>query len=297
MGHTRLSILDLPSRGNQPMSDHSGDWIISFNGEIYNHLEIRKYLSEKIQDRIYWKSESDTETILLSNKILGLEKTLELLEGMFAFALYNKKENILYLVRDRIGEKPLYYYHHENKLVFGSDISIFKDLKNINLSINQTVISEYFQTGNVSSPNSIYKHIFKLDHGTYLKLTDNFSRKINVPYWSLKNLIKKKEKNKIFKLNFNEQKKNLKNLLEKTVIKQTISDVQIGSFLSGGIDSSIITSILQKNSSKKIKTFTVGFNDKNFDESDNAKEISKYLGTDHYEYFMKIIIFLILLKI
>ena len=287
MGHTRLSILDLSSRGNQPMSDHSGDWIISFNGEIYNHLEIRKYLSEKIQDRIYWKSESDTETILLSNKILGLEKTLELLEGMFAFALYNKKENILYLVRDRIGEKPLYYYHHENKLVFGSDISIFKDLKNINLSINQTVISEYFQTGNVSAPNSIYKHIFKLDPGTYLKLTDNFSRKINVPYWSLKNLIKKKEKNKIFKLNFNEQKKNLKNLLEKTVIKQTISDVQIGSFLSGGIDSSIITSILQKNSSKKIKTFTVGFNDKNFDESDNAKEISKYLGTDHYEYFIE----------
>ena len=193
MGHTRLSILDLSSRGNQPMSDHSGDWIISFNGEIYNHLEIRKYLSEKIQDRIYWKSESDTETILLSNKILGLEKTLELLEGMFAFALYNKKENILYLVRDRIGEKPLYYYHHENKLVFGSDISIFKDLKNINLSINQTVISEYFQT-KCYAPNSIYKHIFKLDPGTYLKLTDNFSRKINVPYWSLKNLIKKRKK-------------------------------------------------------------------------------------------------------
>ncbi len=287
MGHTRLSILDLSERGNQPMYDHSGDWIISFNGEIYNHLEIRRYLSKKIEKQIKWKSESDTETILLANQILGLDKTLELLEGMFAFALYNKKENILYLVRDRIGEKPLYYYHHENKLVFGSDISIFKELKNINLSINHSVISEYFQKGNVSAPNSIYRHVFKLDPGCYIKLTNNFSLKINICYWNLKNIIKKKENNKIFQSNFHEQKKNLQDLLEKTVIKQTISDVQIGCFLSGGIDSSIITSILQRNSSKKIKTFTVGFNDKNFDESIQAKEISRYLGTDHYEYFIE----------
>ena len=119
MGHTRLSILDLSNRGNQPMHDHTGDWVISFNGEIYNHLKIREYLSEKYNKKINWKSNSDTETILIANHILGFENTLKLLEGMFAFALYNKVRNILYLARDRIGEKPLYYYHNEGKFIFG----------------------------------------------------------------------------------------------------------------------------------------------------------------------------------
>ncbi len=288
MGHTRLSILDLTERGNQPMYDHSGNWVISFNGEIYNHLEIRSYLSKKTSNKINWRSDSDTETILLANSILGFEESLKCLDGMFAIALYNKQTNILYLARDRVGEKPLYYYHKDNKFIFGSDISIFKIINGINLSLNHDIIQEYINKGNVGSPNSIYKYISKLNPGHYLKISNTFSILDKKCYWNIKKILQENKKIRLnSKNNFFDNKNYLKNLLEKTVVKQTISDVQIGSFLSGGIDSSIITSILQANSSKKIKTFTVGFNDKNFDESKQAKNVSKYLGTDHYEFFIQ----------
>ena len=245
MGHTRLSILDLSVRGNQPMYDHSGEWIISFNGEIYNHLEIRNYLNQKKNENISWKSNSDTETILIANVILGFEKMLEKLEGMFAFALYNKKKNLLYLVRDRIGEKPLYYYNNENKFVFGSDISIFKKIDKINLSINYNILSHYIQKGYVPSPYSIYKFIFKLEPGYYLRIENNFSELKKICYWDIKNTINiSKDSIKFSNNNYNDEKKELKKKIENTVIKQTISDVQVGTFLSGGIDSSLITSIL-----------------------------------------------------
>ena len=235
MAHTRLSILDLSEKGHQPMYDHSGDWVISFNGEIYNHLEIREYLSKKLNKKIQWKSSSDTETILVTNYILGFEKTLECLEGMFAFALYNKKKDILYLARDRIGEKPLYYYHREKKFIFGSDISIFKEVKNINLSLNNEIIDEYIQKGNFSAPFSIYKYIYKLSPGHYLKITNNFSCKQKICYWNLKSIINENKYYRKKSLSFNAEIKNFKSLLERTVLKQTISDVQIGSFLSGGM--------------------------------------------------------------
>ena len=286
MAHTRLSILDLSDKGNQPMYDHSGDWIISFNGEVYNHLEIRNLISDKLKEKINWRSNSDTETILVSNQFFGFEKTLQLLEGMFAFGLYNKRENILYLTRDRLGEKPLYYYHKNNKFVFGSDLSVFKSLHNIDLSINQNIINQFIQRGFIGSPFSIYKYIFKLDPGHYLKISNNFSNLIKKCYWNLKEIVKLNNfERKLNNKTFTEEKEELKKILEATIIKQKISDVQIGSFLSGGIDSSLITSILQKNSNKKIKTFTVGFKDKNFDESIQARNVSNYLGTDHNEFF------------
>ncbi len=288
MGHTRLSILDLSKKGNQPMYDHSGDWVISFNGEIYNHLEIRKYLSNKVNKKINWKSECDTETILISNHILGFEETLKLLEGMFAFALYNKDQNYLFLARDRVGEKPLYYYHYDNKFIFGSDISIFQKIDQINLTINQSIIQQYLQKGYIGAPYSIYKFINKLEPGYFIEIKNNFSYLKKKCYWDLKDLVIKNINNReTSKKNFIDEKQDLKKVLENTVIKQTISDVQIGSFLSGGTDSSLITSILQKNSSKKIKTFTVGFEDKNFDESVQAKKISTLLGTHHHEFFFK----------
>jgi asparagine synthase (glutamine-hydrolysing) len=287
MAHTRLSILDLSEKGHQPMYDHLNEWVISFNGEIYNHLEIREYLTKKTQNKIEWKSNSDTETILVSNQIIGFKKTLEMLEGMFAFSLYNIKENLLYLARDRIGEKPLYYYNYDNKFIFGSDLSIFKQINKINLSINVNIIPEFINKGNIGSPNSIYKFISKLEPGNYLKIKNNFSTIEKVCYWNIEDIaINFKNLRQNPKKNFFEEKEDLKAQIEHTVMKQTIADVQIGSFLSGGIDSSIITSILQTKSEKKIKTFTVGFKDKNFDESHQAKNISNYLGTDHYEYFI-----------
>ena len=287
MSHTRLSILDLSENGNQPMYDQSGDWIISYNGEIYNHLEIRKKISKNLNNtKIQWKGSSDTETILMSNRIFGFEETLSILEGMFAFALYNKKTNKLFLARDRLGEKPLYYHFKDNKFIFGSDLSVFKEVKNINLKVNNDVLPAYIQNGYIKAPNTIYRYINKLEPGNYLELDENFLKMKKKRYWNLKDIA---QSNISIRNNsqktFYQEKEELKILLEKTVLKQTISDVQIGSFLSGGVDSSLITSILQKNTGKKIKTFTVGFDDKNFDESIQAKKISKYLGTDHYEYF------------
>lgn len=288
MSHTRLSILDLSEKGNQPMQDSSGDWVISYNGEIYNHLEIRDIISKKYNNpNLIWKSSSDTETILASNNIFGFERTLEMLEGMFAFALYNKKKNILYIVRDRIGEKPIYYYHKNNVFVFGSDLSIFKKVKNIKFEIDEKILPEYLQNGCIKAPNSIFKYIKKLEPGSYLKLNDNFSQIKTNFYWSIENVV-----NSTYSLrnnhnkNFLDEKENLKKLLEKTVEKQTISDVGVGSFLSGGVDSSLISSILSKYSKKKIKTFTVAFENRNYDESEQAKKISNYLKTDHYEYYM-----------
>ena len=287
MSHTRLSILDLSDNGNQPMHDHSGDWVISFNGEIYNHFEIRDKISKKMNNiKIQWKGFSDTETILMANFTFGFEEMLKILDGMFAFALYNKKLNKLFIARDRLGEKPVYYYFKDGKFIFGSDLSIFKKVKNISLNINEEILPSYIEKGYIKAPYSIYKHIYKLEPGHFIELENNFSNIKKKKYWNIESIINSNTLNRSsIKKTFDDEKIELKKILEKTVIKQTISDVQIGCFLSGGIDSSLISSILQNNTKKKIKTFTVGFDDKNFDESNQAKKISQHLNTDHYEYF------------
>lgn len=303
--HRRLSINDLSKAGKQPMISSSQRYTITFNGEIYNHKELRHAIEETHKYNYPWKGNSDTETFLEFIEKFGLLKTLEKSFGMFAFALWDDFKKELFLVRDRFGEKPLYWginnlENDNNKrvLVFSSELSGIFNLKGFIKSINFDALNQYFKYGYISFPNSIQKGIKQLPPGSFLKIKMNnegfLNEKIDNPinWWDSKMIYNKSLneylQNKIF-LNEKDFLENLENQLSLVVSQQSISsDVPIGCFLSGGIDSSLITTILQKNSKKAIKSFTAKFDGiddirSKFDESKYAKNIAKHLGTDHTE--------------
>lgn len=281
IGHRRLSILDISHTGSQPMVSSSKRFIISFNGEIYNHLEIRKEISDKYFYNS-WKGHSDTETLLASIEFFGFEQTLSKIIGMFAFSLWDSDKNILYLARDRIGEKPLYYGRSNDTFMFSSELKSLLAHPDWNGKINKASVSLFMRYASVPGTNCIYDNFKKLSPGHYVKISE-FGKKISKPkkYWNLN-----------FKYNdtnilpFNESKEYLRLLLNDSIQKQMIADVPVGCFLSGGIDSSLVSSIMQSNSTKPIKTFTIGFNEKNFNEAVYAKRIAKHLNTDHTELYL-----------
>ena len=187
LGHRRLSIIELSEVGNQPMKSFNGRYVIVFNGEIYNHIEIRNILKK---ENISWRGFSDTETLIESINILGVEKTLDYCKGMYAFALWDKKHRKLILIRDPMGEKPLYYGWVNNNFVFGSEIRVFKNFPNFNNKISEKAVSLYTQFNYIPAPLSIYDNIFKLNPGSKLELSaHNFSnKKFEIKkFWSLKN--------------------------------------------------------------------------------------------------------------
>ncbi|MDC0056684.1 asparagine synthase (glutamine-hydrolyzing) [Alphaproteobacteria bacterium] len=292
LGHNRLSILDLSSNGNQPMVSQSRQSKIIFNGEIYNHLSLRK----KYLPNFNWKSTCDTETLLEIAEKFTVERILNDLIGMFSFCIYNENEKIFTFVRDRIGEKPLYIHTDNNKLIFSSDLSSIVPLTNNGLKICNLAVRELLKHNYIPTPLSIYENTFKLPPSTVLKIDLNKyqltkyknyrelinSKGVNIHnYWKFQKINLKNYKD----INYNDTKKNLKQTLIKAVTSQTISDVPIGTFFSGGIDSSLIVSILNEHTnSNRIKTFNIGFDFEDYDESSHAKKISKYLGTDHTNY-------------
>ena len=268
--HHRLSILDLSVSGKQPMESHSGRFIIAYNGEIYNHLNIRNELTNI--KNIKWKGTSDTETLINSIEIYGIDRALNLCKGVFAFALWDKKEKKLILARDKLGEKPLYYGFNKNIFYFGSDLSPLKNNQLFNTQLDLNALKMYFNLNYIPAPHSIYKNIKKLESSSYVEISDK-NRKLQIKkYWKLKNNNTNKIENKI---------EYFKKKIENSVQLQTISDVPIGSFLSGGIDSSLVSYFMQKNSMKKIKTFNISFDDANYDEGSYAHKISQFIGTDH----------------
>ena len=290
LGHTRLSILDLSKSGSQPMSSFSTRFLISFNGEIYNHKELRKEVNKLSQ--IEWKGSSDTETLLNLFEIFDFETVLGKLEGMFAFALFDKKEDLIYLVRDIAGEKPLYITSGDNFLNFCSDIKPLTKFPNFNKSLDRLSVQKYLQYNYIPSPYSVYQNTFKLPESSYIKIkTENL--KIS-SYKNFEDLINNEniEYKKWWnpKLKSNENLSDYKHtvnqvelLLKNSVSQQLISDVPLGAFLSGGLDSSLVVSLMQT-MQNQTKTFTIGSNDSDLDESINAKNIAKYLGTDHTSY-------------
>ena len=297
VGHTRLSILDLSANGSQPMLDSTQRYVIIYNGEIYNHNYLRNYLHKNYSANIKWNSTSDTETLIQCIYYMGIEKSLKLIDGMFAFALFDNKKNTLTLVRDRFGQKPLYYGWVNNNFVFASELKAIKSFSGFNNELNLNSLSLYFKFMYIPAPHTIYKDIYKLRPGhmlnislqeKYLKIdkTNNFQSKnfIYKSWWSLEQQIKL-SKNKSYSNNI-EMRDQLSLALSNSVKDQLISDVPIGCFLSGGIDSSTITSIMSDVSSSKISTFSVGINNLNYDESKYAKIISNYLNTDHNEIFL-----------
>ncbi len=288
--HTRLSILDLSKSGNQPMHSSCGRYTISFNGEIYNHLKLRDML-KSFKKSIQWKSSSDTETLLECFSVLGLDKTLSLLRGMFAFALFDQKNKKIYLVRDRFGEKPLYLLNLKNGIfAFASEVSSFSFLPSFTPNLDLRAVACYFQRGYIGAPLSIWQNVRKIMPGTKLVISLGEDRKYRVTdeckYWSAKKVALNSQKN-LYKGSYDKCKKDLESIILDVLKGQSLSDVPLGVFLSGGIDSSVVAALMQKISSQKIKTFSIGFTDQKYDESFYAEAVAKHLNTDHITLFAK----------
>ena len=283
--HRRLSILDLSKAGHQPMTSGSKRYVVSYNGEIYNHLELRQLIDKKTDSRYKWRGYSDTETLLACVEIFGVDDTLNRLVGMFAFALWDCKSNSLILARDRMGEKPLYYGLQNDTLLFGSDLNSLKQHPDFKGEINRDAIALLMRYGYIPAPSSIYTGIHKLPPGSYIEFESPRSSTEPKYYWQLSSVISNsKFKNHPHGYEYAVQK--LDKLLGDAVEGQMISDVPVGAFLSGGIDSTTITALAQSRSVSQVKTFTIGFDEELYNEAKHAKEIAKYLGTDHTELYV-----------
>ncbi len=277
MGHRRLSILDISSLGKQPYVSKCKNLIIVFNGEIYNYKELRQELQNQ---GINFVSNTDTEVLVESISFWGIKKSLSKFVGMFAFALYNRYKKELTLVRDRLGVKPLHYCIIGNDLIFSSEIKPLIEINFISKEINKNALCDYFRHLVIHSPETIYSRIKKLEPGAILTWHEGKSNKSK--YWNIKDISYNGLTNQLHK-DEGDYLNEVENLLIESVKLRLISDVPIGVFLSGGIDSSLVTAIAQKVSTSNISTFSIGFSDSEYDESTDAKIISNILGTEHNE--------------
>lgn len=297
LSHTRLAIIDLTKDGAQPMVSSSGRYVISYNGEIYNHQEIRKELSNLART---FKGRSDTESLIEAIEEWGVEKVLPKINGMFAFSIWDKKEKELWLVRDRLGIKPLYYGWVGRYFIFSSELKAFKAISNLGLQIDKDALCLFLRHNYIPAPYSIYKNVFKLEPGSFLKLDlkdaaqipskfSPYARNANSEgpkkFWD----IREKAINGIenpFSGSQVELDEVVKNLISDSIKIRLMSDVPLGLFLSGGIDSSLVTLLASKISTDKVKTFTIGFHETRFNEAQYASEIAKHIGTDHTELYL-----------
>ena len=283
-GHRRLSIIDLSENGAQPMISASGNLIIVFNGEIYNYLDIKKQLSDEDKSVVF-KGHSDTELLLNAIEHYGIEKTLNLIKGMFAFAVYNKTNGEVIIARDRAGEKPLYYGKTAGCVVFASDLGSIEKIDGFDNRINSRILTSYFKGGYIPAPYTIYEDIYKLKPGHFLVLKAPYTDwKINV-YWDIRNVALKGQ-NDPFRGSFEEASDKLEDLIKRSIRGQMISDVPLGAFLSGGIDSTLTVALMQSISDKPVKTFTIGFEDSKYNEAEYAKDSARHLGTEHTEMYV-----------
>lgn len=278
-GHNRLSIQDLTSHGHQPFISDCENYVIVFNGEVYNFKTIRADL-EKLG--YVFASQSDTEVILYSYKEWGI-RCIDKFVGMFAFAILDKVEDKLVLVRDRAGVKPLYYYIYENQFMFSSEIKSFHKHPKFKKEQNFEVLPYFFQFGYIPAPYTIFQNCFKLEAGHYMELEINSLEFKITKYWDVNDYYLQEK----FTKSENEILEDIEKILDDAIDLRMVSDVPVGVFLSGGYDSSLVASILAKKQEKKINTFTIGFDDEKYNEAKHAKSISEYLGTNHTEYYMK----------
>ena len=282
--HRRLSIVDLSPAGHQPMHSACGRYVLIFNGEIYNHFALRSELRKAGCDP-EWRGHSDTETLLASFAFWGVSATLQRAVGMFAFALWDRRERCLTLGRDRFGEKPLYYGWVATSFIFGSELKALRAYPGFDNPVSRSALGLYMQHCTVPSPYSIYDNIFKLQPGYMLTLlAEDVSGKILhiEPYWRLTDVVSQGQADLI--LNEREAITQLDDVLREAVSLQALADVPLGAFLSGGIDSSVIVALMQAQSERPVQTFTVGFDESGFDESPHALAVAKHLGTDHYAF-------------
>ncbi|MCG8344618.1 MAG: asparagine synthase (glutamine-hydrolyzing) [Chlorobiales bacterium] len=295
--HRRLSILDLSPAGHQPMISASGRYVLAFNGEIYNHDEMRMQMGNPLcladhqgrKESMIWKGHSDTETLLACFEQWGFELTLTRSIGMFALALWDRAKRTLYLARDRMGEKPLYYGWQENVFFFASELKALKIHPDFRREIDHNAITLQLRHSYIPAPYSIYKGIQKLSPGCHIKIKEPLrveNKEIHpVAYWSLS---KHDDKNSSHHFAGDEREASdaLDQLLRDAVMKQMAADVPLGAFLSGGIDSSTIVALMQAQSSIPVKTFSIGFYDADYNEANHAMAVARHLGTDHTEMYV-----------
>ncbi|HQS84670.1 MAG: asparagine synthase (glutamine-hydrolyzing) [Alphaproteobacteria bacterium 16-39-46] len=280
LGHRRLSIIDLSEHGAQPMVSSSQKYVITYNGEIFNASELRSELS---RNGVSFRGYSDTEVILEACEQWGVEKACQKFNGMFAFALWSRNEKKLYLVRDRIGIKPLYWGIQKNILFFSSELKSLKKHPLWTPTLSSEGLGLYLKFNYIRAPHTIYKNMFKVNPGCYIEI-DAEGHSKEIPFWKLSDhFIQKKEHASMTPEMHQEF---LESLLKDSVKRRMVSDVPIGAFLSGGIDSSLVTALMQESSSTPVKTFSIGFEETSYDEAPYAKAIARHLNTDHHELYL-----------
>ncbi len=284
LAHQRLAVVDLTPAGAQPMATPDGRYIIAFNGEIYNHLTIRAEI-EASQGPHNWRGTSDTETLLIAVATFGLVPTVNKLVGMFAFAIWDRQNRALSLVRDRFGEKPLYYGRQSGKFVFGSELKSIEAIPDLELEVDHDALSLYFRHNYIPAPYSIYKGIAKLEPGCMLTLQASNAKPVHLCYWSA---VKKAEQQMTqpFQGSLDDATDAVESKLCEAIQGQMIADVPVGAFLSGGIDSSTVVALMQNVTSTKVNSFSIGFEDKQLNEAQHAKIVAASLNTEHTELYL-----------
>lgn len=277
--HRRLSVRDTSSNGKQPMVSSCGRFVICYNGEYYNTSEMRENLSK---NGIHFRGHSDTEVLLESIAKNGIDEALSQLNGMFAFSVYDKKEEVVYIARDRIGIKPLFYNANSESVIFSSDLRAVSKSSYFKETLSKEGVYKFLKSGYIKGPTTAYNNVYKLKPGTYLKIKLSDLSIETKEYWSLKSVYK----NTKLVEDYETCKNELHNLLKSSIDYRMITDVPLGVFLSGGVDSSLVTGVMQSLSSTPINTFSIGFHDRNFNEAQFAKEVAQHLGTNHTELYL-----------
>lgn len=272
LAHRRLAIVELSPAGAQPFISRCGRFVLTYNGEIYNHLEIRTQLNAT-RPGVAWAGRSDTETLIEAIAEWGLEAALMKARGMFALALWDRRERTLSLARDRLGEKPLYYFNGTASLIFGSELKALEAHPEFRSTVDPVAVAHLLKRHYVPAPLSIYKDVRKVLPGRIMTFAADASLRSDVPFWSLAGAMVKRASSSV---------EEIEALLTATVGEQLVADVPIGVFLSGGVDSSLIALLAQQNSGARIKTFCAQFTDDAFDESEHARRVADAIGSEHH---------------
>ena len=279
LGFRRLAIIETSQVGHQPMVSQDNQFAMVFNGEIYNYIEIKQQLA---LEGVLVEANSDSVVLFHALMHWGVEKTLSLVNGMFAIAFWNGHQSKLYLLRDRLGQKPLYYFFDGKKLLFASELKAMIQYPGFDRTLNQEALYAYLKYAYVPEPLAIYKNTYKVNSGEFLVYSADSCTVQSHVYWDLRSVCQQKES----ELSHVELTEQLHEQLKQSVKLRMRADVPFGSFLSGGIDSSLITALMQAESSQQVKTFSIGFNEADFNEAQYAKHVATHLGTDHHELYV-----------
>ncbi|MGH8579192.1 MAG: asparagine synthase (glutamine-hydrolyzing) [Gammaproteobacteria bacterium] len=294
LGHRRLSILDLSPQGHQPMLSACGRYVIVFNGEIYNHQELRQELECSFFPHPFpvtrvgatWRGHSDTEVMLAAIRRWGLEAAIGKFVGMFAFVFWDRENRTLTLARDRLGEKPLYYGWQGDVFLFASELKALRAYPGFRAEISRDALALFLRHNYIPAPYTIYRGIYKLPPGTFLPVSREDRGVAPVSYWSAREVVEQGQRCP-FQGSEAEAAGELERLLRQAIAGQMVADVPLGAFLSGGIDSSAVVALMQAQSPRPVRTFSIGFWEKGYNEAEHAKAVARHLETEHTDLYVR----------